>query len=96
MTALSKKLRDEKVLVGVGSALKAVTANKRMAGTMEARVHLVLIKVLVEAVEVSEEITTIQVLHVVSVVEAVGDLAKAAALEGAAPALGVKLKMMRS
>lgn len=96
MTALSKKPRDERVLVAVGSALKAVTANKRMAGTVEARVDLVLIKVLAEAAEVSVEITTIQVLHVVSVVEAVGDLAKAAALVGAAAALRVKLKMTRS
>ena len=93
MTALSKKPRDEKVLVVVGSALKAITASKRMAWTMATRVHLVLIKVLVEAAEVSVEITTVQVLHVVSVLEAVGDLAKAAALEGAAAALGVRLKM---
>ena len=96
MTALSKKPPDEKVLVGVGSAPRAVTANKRMAGTVAARVHLVLIKVLVEAAEVSVEMT-IQVLHVVSVVEAVADLAKVVALEEAAgAALGVKLKMTRN
>ena len=99
LTALSKKPRDEKVLVEVGLALKAVTASKRMAGTVAARVHLVLIKVLAAAVEVSVEIVTVRVVHVVSVVEAVGDLAKAAALEGAAAAaaaLGIRLKMTRS
>ena len=77
-----------------GLALKAVTASKRMAGTVAARVHLVLIKVLAAAVEVSVEIATVRVLHVVSVVEAVGDLVKAAALEGAAvaAALGIRPK----
>lgn len=95
-TALSKKPRDEKVLVEVGSAFKAPTANKRMAGTVAARVHLVLIKVLAEVAEVSVETTTVQVLHVVLVVEAVEDLAKAAALEAAAAALGIRLKMTRS
>ena len=78
VTAFLKKPRDEKVLVEVDSALKAVTANKRMAGTVAARVHLVPIKVLAEEAEVLVEITTVQVLHVVSAVE---DLAKAAALE---------------
>ena len=77
VTAFLKKPRDEKVLVEVDSALKAVTANKRMAGTVAARVHLVPIKVLAEEAEVLVEITTVQVLHVVSAVE---DLAKAAAL----------------
>jgi len=96
VTALSKKPRDEKVLVEVGSAFKAPTANKRMAGTVAARVHLVLIKVLAEVAEVSVETTTVQVLHVVLVVEAVEDLAKAAALEAAAAALGIRLKMTRS
>lgn len=96
VTALSKKPRDEKVLVEVGSAFKAPTANKRMAGRVAARVHLVLIKVLAEVAEVSVETTTVQVLHVVLVVEAVEDLAKAAALEAAAAALGIRLKMTRS
>ena len=94
MTALWKKPRDEKVLVEADSAFKAVTANKRTAGTVEARVHLVLIKVLAEAGEVSVETTTVLVLHVVSVVvveEAVGDLAKAAAA-----ALGKGLKMTKN
>lgn len=77
VTAFLKKPRDEKVLVEVDSALKAVTANKRMAGTVAARVHLVPIKVLAEEAEVLVEITTVQVLHVVLAVE---DLAKAAAL----------------
>ena len=95
MTALSKKHRDEKVLVEVGSALKAVAPNKQMALTVVARVHLVLIKVLAEAAEVSVETTTVQVLHVVLVVEAVGDLAKAAALEAAA-GLRISQKMTRS
>lgn len=77
VTAFLKKPRDEKVLVEVDSAHKAVTANKRMAGTVAARVHLVSIKVLAEEAEVLVEITRVQVLHVVSAVE---DLAKAAAL----------------
>lgn len=77
VTAFLKKPRDEKVLVEVDSAHKAVTANKRMAGTVAARVHLVPIKVLAEEAEVLVEITRVQVLHVVSAVE---DLAKAAAL----------------
>ena len=77
---LLKKPLDEKVSVEVDLALKAVIANKRMAGTVAARAHLVLIKVLAEEAEVLVEITTVQVLHVVSVVEEVGDLAKAAAL----------------
>ena len=77
VTAFLKKPRDEKVLVEVDSALKAVTANKQMAGTVATRVHLVPTKVLAEEAEVLVGITTVQVLHVVSAVE---DLAKAAAL----------------